>query len=318
MPIREKKRPFPFFLVAAALLLLAGLGMLIFTFSQAKQPSRIAIALVGPTRTSVLSYDPYERNAALVSIPSETVVDAVRGYGAYSLSSLFKLDRMEKRNGVLFLETLEETLGIPVRFFLTVPQDISLEEGRTIQSMNEAFSIFHIVKVVFRQVATNLPFRLIYKVFRAVQALDPKHIVVFDLREPLFQVSELEADGTVVKKLDLARVSLTFGTNIEDARIRREGYRTTVYNTTTVPSLAQGASRMLETIGVHVVLVGNTEGNEVGTCKILGAKELEKTLTVKAIGWIFGCVYEEGQTDASDYKILLGTSYAKRFLPFTK
>jgi len=278
-------------------------------------PTRIGVAIVGDP-TVVFSYDLKRNTITALSIPSTMYVDVVRGYGAYPVSSLWKLDSMDKRQGVLFLETLEEAVGFPVRFFID-PHSKSYSERTVEDRIQELLSLRSCLTMLFRQKKTNMPPWLYFSLYRMYQGINSADVTIFDLNNHAVYDSVPRADGSEINKIDPDKLNLLLGTHAEDAQIRKENLRLAVYNTTASPGLAQKITRVIETTGFHVVTLGNNEAIQPERCILKTKKENQDSISIQTLQWLYGCVREvEDEAMQEDIAFIIGTEYEKRFLPF--
>ena len=68
----------------------------------------------------VWSQDLQSNKFIKITIPASAQVDAVGGYGRYSLGSLWKLGAIDNKNGTLVSDSLEEALGISIPWYVDV------------------------------------------------------------------------------------------------------------------------------------------------------------------------------------------------------
>jgi len=304
MSARNKKRQNLWMLFGiAAVSTLIIVGGLVY-FIHPTIPTRIGVAIVG-NPTIVFSYDQRRNIAISVSIPTDVSVDAVRGYGTYPISSVWKLDRMDRRKGVLFQESLEEAIGIPIRFFIDPPSNNS-----------NVFSFASCIQL-FIQRRTNIPVWLLYTLFQALPSMGPTDMTEFDLTNSPVFIETTQADGTMVKKIDTEKLTLLLGTHAEDAQIRKENLRIAVSNTTESSGLAQKLARILEGTGFHVITLANEENVRPTRCVIRSKQELKESYTVKTLQWLYGCVFEEANEElSSDVHFIIGSEFENRFVSF--
>jgi hypothetical protein len=313
MSVRYKKRNPWILLVFGTVSVLLITFISVFFFGPTI-PTRIGIAIVG-SPTVVLSYDPIRKSLLGVSIPPDVTVDVVRGYGMYPVSSVWKLDSLDKRGGVVFTETLEEAIGIPIHFYIDAPyQNPSTKIEDHIQ---RTLSMTSVLKMLLDKKRTNIPPAMIVDLMRSYQSMSPTDMVFFDLDTTSVFVDGALADGSNVKKIDSEKMALLLGTYAEDARIRREDLRVAVFNTTKTPGLAQKVARVMEKTGFHVVTIANNEKFQPTQCVVQAKKDFFKTVTVQTLVWLYGCSKgEETDMSSSDVTLILGTHFEKRFFPF--
>lgn len=313
MSARTKKiKPWIFWLSGIGVIL--GLALAGILFIHPRYPSRIGIAIVS-NPTIVFSYDPARSILLALRVPSDVFLDVTRGYGMYPVSSLWKLDAMDNRDGMVYRETLEEAFGIPIRFYIRpLHEDIGFETPIR-EQMSDVFSLSSCLHAFFSH-RTNMPLWFLLEMSQTVPNLRPTETVFFDLTHEAVFTNTIFPDGTSHKIIDSGRLSLLLGTHAEDAHIRKENLRIAVYNTTQSPGLAQKVARILEQAGFHVVTIANRDANHPAQCVIQGSQEVLKTHSVQTLHWLYGCLIEEQQDDSiSDVTFLIGSDFEKRFLP---
>jgi len=311
---RSKTRsPWKFFIVSTFIVLSLTFFSLFFTHESI--PTRIGVVIVGDP-IIVFSYDQERKIILAVSVPSDTYVDVARGYGSYPISSVWKLDHMDKRRGVVLTETVEEALGIPVRFYIN-PSSLTDKSESIGARIGNAVSFLSSTLLIFGKTQTNIPSGILFELSRVVSSMSPTDMTFFDLaKQAVFSDSTL-ADGTKVRKIDSGKLALVLGTHAEDAKIRRENLRIAVYNTTNSSGLAQKVARTMEGSGFHVSSIANDQTLKTSRCIIRGNKEIQITNTVKTLQWLYGCIFNEDVKEfQSDISFFIGTDYEKRFFPF--
>lgn len=250
--------------------------------------SRLTVVSIGDPMV-VWSQDLRSNKFIQINIPASAQVDAVGGYGRYSLEALWKLGAIDKKNGTLVSDSLEEALGISIPWYLDV------SPGRWLPR-------------------TNMPLPLLLSWIWRTRSVKPDRTteVAITPQTALF-VQDLP-DGTRAAVVDPARVDTLVGTLFEDDVIRREHLSVTVYNTTDMPTLGSRVGRMLNRVGVFVVRVGN-DSPTVDRCTVSGEAVAAKSVTARTIASIFRCVTVVKPSEAGDLDVRVGTAYQARFLP---
>jgi hypothetical protein len=314
MSARKKLNNPWIFLFFSALLVLLVTCLSIY-FIHERIPTRVGVVIVGDP-TIVFSYDQIRNSITALSVPSDVYVDVVRGYGSYPISSVWKLDSLDKRRGVVLTETVEEAIGIPIRFFINPVSRGGSTDSIDVQIKN-ALSFFSCIRVLFQKNQTNISPGMFFELSRAVRGMGPTDMTFIDLsNQAVFWDSAL-ADGTSVKKIDSGKLALILGTHAEDPQIRKENLRIAVFNSTKSSGLAQTISRIMEGVGFHVSSIANIDNMEPSACIIRGKKEIFKTNTVQTLQWLYGCTFQEDAQDSqSDVTLIIGTDFEKRFFPF--
>lgn len=281
-------------------------------------PVRIGVAVIGKPYI-VVSYDTVQRTAVIVVLPPSVSMQAVHMYGTYQLQALWSLDELEKRRGGLFSDTLEENLGLPVRFYVKGREtDKELSDVELLSLVQESFSFRSFFMGMTRPGWTNMPLPYLMTLAKGIQGLDKKDATMLWVGGNVTNQETLP-DETVITSFDPKRFSLLLGTHAEDTQVRKETPRVALFNTTKTQGLAQNVARLLEGLGVHVVSVGNDETTDIDDCILRGAEDMKETMTAKSISWLYRCRFEIA-TDVPqvDYALYLGKAFEKRFLPYGK
>jgi hypothetical protein len=98
------------------------------------------------------------------------------------------------------------------------------------------------------------------------------------------------------------------------SNIANEQFLVTVVNTTGVAGLGSRVARVLESAGMRVVAVSNSD-SEVGKCEVSGQKKSFDTVSVKWIINTFGCVWHErAELGEADLTVAMGRDYRNWWL----
>jgi hypothetical protein len=114
---------------AAGGVILAGIGIILSVvfvvprlFSTKESGQRITF-VIATSPMSLWSCDHDITECIVLNIPSEMAVDAVHGYGVYSLEALWKLGAMDKQSGSVLSESIGDALGVPVQYYIGEKQE---------------------------------------------------------------------------------------------------------------------------------------------------------------------------------------------------
>ena len=259
--------------------------------------SRLTVLSIGDPMV-VWSQDLQSNKFIKITIPASAQVDAVGGYGRYSLEALWKLGAIDsprwssgeagKKNGTLVSDSLEEALGI------SIPWYVDVSPGRWLPR-------------------TNMPLPLLLSwIWRMRSVKSDRMTEVAITPQAALAVQDLP-DGTRAQVMDPTRVDALLGTLFEDEAIRRERLSVTVYNTTDMPTLGARVGRMLNRVGVFVVRVGN-DSPAIEHCTVSGEAAAVKSITARTIASIFRCITVVKPSEAGDLDVRVGTRYQARFL----
>lgn len=303
--------------IAGAFLLSVALVIRWLAPRSADLPLRTSALVLHQDAFRVYSWDRTSDRFTVVTIPTDTAVSATRGYGTYSLESLWKLDQLDRHDGRLIKESVEETLGLPIQFFID-PGDTAATEAQAAPALRSLFSFGSLLRLVRGQIRTDMPASSFSAFVFAVRGTAPENIFSLEIPDTSVLVAQNRADGSEEVIFDVQRYDAIIGTRFELIPIRNERLSVTVANTAGVPSLGTRAARLLSHLGVLVVSVGN-ETPLVDRCELRGKKADLSSQTAALIIRTLSCVaVPVPQTDTSDLHVRVGTEYQRRFEPAAK
>lgn len=273
--------------------------------------------------TLVLAADPmvvlsWERDSGrfiLLSIPADTVIEAVHGYGKYSLGALWSLGKMHPNEHDLLRLSMEQAFGLPIPWYsgpsgkTIAPHEVSMSFVR------QALGFSRFQQLGTGSVQTNLPLPLYLRLWWALRFARADDVRILDLGAEDVVSPEVQPDGTFVNVLDIRRLDTALGDMFQEEAIRRQRTSVAVYNTTPQPLLAERVGRMLSHLGFFVVTVGN-QLPTVDRCIATGKKSMLDGDTAQLIIRLFECEkqYKE-DTERADIVLLVGSRYAQIFQP---
>jgi len=278
---------------------------------------RHTIVLAG-TPMHIWSWDIAKNTFVDIQIPADTIIDAVRGYGRYSLEALWKFGSIDRNESFLAVQSLEEVLGLPIAWYIG-PSDLALpHESDSRGAATGYFSFQKIVAFFSGKFRTNIPPSLFMQLVWKLLWVRPDSVVTLDLsRLDSGSLVDLP-DGTHVYVLDPDRLDVLFGNTFEDERIRKEARSVGVFNTTSMPTLGNRLARLLGHVGVLVVTVGN-DTPMVDRCVVSGTKDNLQSLTAQFLIALLDCrKWERDEGGRADIVVRLGSDYRQRFLPSRK
>jgi len=251
----------------------------------------------------------------VVTIPSSYVVDAVHGYGRYSLDALWRLGFIDKRGGEILADSVADLLGLSHAWFMG-SNDPSLPEvasgvtlGKKIISLSSLFPF------ILHRDRSDIPTSEFIALAKQISSTPFDGITSVDLSEKQVTESQALPDGTVQNVFSTDQVDRALKGMFEDTAIRKEALTVSVYNTTETPDLGTRAARLLTTSGILVVSVGNDE-QELAHCVVSGSSTALASHTARVLEWILGC-HGSVMTgvQSSDLVVRVGTDFAARYAP---
>jgi hypothetical protein len=263
--------------------------------------SRLNIALAGE-ETCLLSLDPVDSELVLVEIPSETEVEVAFGYGVYPINSVYELSQLEKKEGEILAETLENNFAVPVEGWYYSPHEIDTSSVKEPKSL--------LTRLIFSRITpgvkTNLTFWDLSRLW-----LVSNNVSVF--RANFFNLSNLNLlEEVELPEIDEDRLDAFTQQYFQEKKLGGENLVIEVINSTKLPGLAEKGARLLTNIGVEVVGVGNQE-EKVSQCLLIGESSIQKNYLTQRVMGIFGCNWREGQEGKGDLTLILGEEFQERF-----
>jgi hypothetical protein len=277
--------------------------------------ARTSIVLIG-TPTVIVSWEATHSQYVLLAIPSDLKIEALHGYGSYSILSLWKLDAIEKRHGSLFLPTLVENFATPINWYITHSATVGETSESIVQFVSSQVSLLSLIRSLFVQ-SSSLTLLDIMSVWKATRAIDASTTKVLDFRVRPIGTTLTLPDGSTEIQFDAKQYDGVVGDIVEDISLRQESIRVAIYNTTRMSGIGSRIARVIEHIGGYVVFVGNDESTYEGMCELTGSKERLQSVTSKVIQSLYGCLtVETTELARGDLTLRLGTVFEKRYLPF--
>lgn len=291
--------------------LIVGVG-LFFWWQYMTRPIGRTTVLLGTNPLLIWSVDEGGNYPVLIELPKDLVIEAVGGYGTYSLGAIWKLGNIEKKSGQLLSQSLEQALGVPLAYYLGALELPEASSGDAWKQFREIFSwrsFFRGGKFYIKNIPIGLFVRLYWQQ-RFIKADDVKRI---NIGQSIALVPEMLPDGSVVNIIDPQRMDVLLGQTLEDPVVRRERLTVGVYNTTGTPSVAGRVARILGSLGMLVVAVGNSPQTEAGNCVLAGGREALSSQTARLIKSILECDIRNESVERVDLRVNMGAAYAGRF-----
>lgn len=298
-------------LIVGSLLFFTALAVIVLFFLFGKPQQVKSIVIVGDP-ILVVSFFESRHEWIIVSIPSNVIVDALYGYGRYSLSSLWTLGAIDQKEGVLLASSLEDALAIPITWYIEDQKSGHVDPQTRVR---RTLSLFNIGFFITRSMHTNIDIRSFLSLTIHLQKARSDSITVLDAAQGTILSRQELPDGTSHLVLLGERIDTLLGSRFENWEIRKERLSIGIYNTTTRPALGNHVARMLSRIGGLVVTVGNDD-HPVDTCEVRGEKEAITSRTAAFIRSLLSCRIIASKGERTDLSVYIGTSYEKRYLPY--
>lgn len=269
--------------------------------------------VVASSPVVVWSWDREAHTVTVVSLPANTDIDAVHGYGRYSLDALWRLGSIDPKAGALLSESVSDVLGLSNSFFIGDRSDTLPPAANPLLYGRKLFSLINLWRFLGIQYRTNIPLSLFISFSRELGGLHSDQLSYVDITQKIYRQEVDLPDGSKQYVLSPEQVDAAFAGVFEDDDIRKELLTVALDNTTQIPSLGNRAARLLAAVGVHVVSVGNDEP-ELHQCTVEGRERVLATKTARVIGEILNCQLHVAAGDApTDLVVDIGTQFADRY-----
>ena len=278
-------------------------------------PIRNSIVFIGEP-TVIVSWDTKRSQYVILTIPSDIRLEALHGYGSYSIASLWKLDMLEKRHGSLFLPSLVENFTIPIQWHSIHEKTVGITNEEIVQFVKGQLSLVSLLRSVVVR-SSSLTLIDMVRVWLATRAIDASSTGIFDFRSRLIGTEMSFPDGSRAVQFDQKTYDGIVGDIFGSVEIRKDAIRLAIYNTTSMLGIGSRVARVIEQLGGYIVFVGNDDVLYDGLCELTGTKERLISTTSKVIQSLYGCTdVEPSEILRGDLILRLGKLFEKRYLPY--
>lgn len=278
----------------------ASYGFLIWQKSQFGKFGRFSVVVASPS-VKVISLNLADKSATVVSFPDDFYVpEVVPGYGAYKVSSVYRVGELDRRGGQVLSWTISELLGVPIDKYLYRQDFLGADIKKSFLS-----------PAVFFKAATDMTPWDLGRFILALEQTRFDKIKIVDLAQiagPL-----VLADGSVAQGTDKDALDNVLSGLFAEEALRREGLRVEVVNSTKVAGLGARAARILTSTGMAVINVGTT-AELLPSCVVAASQKNINSVTVRRAAAIFSCsTVTKTEGERADVTVSLGQDYSQRF-----
>jgi len=282
--------------------------------------SRLTLAL-NSSPILVASFDPSDKTLNFLSIPPNTYIETIHGYGFYKAESIWKLGELEKYGGELLAGSLQEYLGVPVDAYAS----ISNTEYQTPNIKHKGSFLAMIQSLLRGENETDLTRWDLIRLWWGVRGVRFDKVNLIDLGETNAVKKVILPDGTPALEPDPLRLNQLVSRLFSDRKIKEERISIGVYNGTEYPGLAKKAARIINNIGGQVIEVGDRDKKSekpasaktsAGKCELRSEKKFVNSYTTRKIMKIFVCQYEIEKMGEMGLEIavILGEDYWQKLM----
>lgn len=271
----------------------------------------------GAQNISLISFQPKEDRIVLLKLSKEIYFEAPKGFGFWTLGSVYKLGQVENPpiGGRLLQLSASKLLGLPIDGIIILNTDKQASQLLTNLHQNPLLALG-----LIKDVQTNLSPLQTIKLFWSLSQVRKDKIITLDLAQSSITESKLLPDSSRVLGVDTVKLDYFIRQNMSDRSILEEEAAVAIFNGTQIPGLAQQAARMVANMGGNVLWTGNLEQDLEKSAVIISGEEtlLPNSLTVKRLSQIFAphCLMEPCQSSdpkvtssRAQINIILGEDY---------
>ncbi|MBI3384731.1 LytR C-terminal domain-containing protein [Candidatus Gottesmanbacteria bacterium] len=271
----------------------------------------------------IVSLNHENNSAQILSLPTTAEIDVVEGYGKYRAGKIYSLDKLEKKEGKLFINSFSRGLGVPIDGFVSYADNTIISDenqltkediARYKQKLFSPDFFLHLFWQKGSLVATNLTIVDYIRSFIFLSGVRPNKIDFINLfREGAFANITLP-DQTKSLATDYQKIDGITRETFNEQPVVFENLKVEVLNSTDYEGLADEVARIISHLGAAVLSTGN-DSEKVEGCKIYIAKTLAKTYTVKRLQGFFHCQLslEKRAATRTDLSLILGEKIKKEF-----
>lgn len=206
----------------------------------------------------VLSFNPFKKEAEIFKIPQNVYVNVPFGFSSWSIGSVYKLGQSENPaiGSKLLKETVSLSLGIPINGYLITNQPVP--EGGFAQIIENWRSNPFAAFTLLGQSKTDLSLREFWQLVWGLKGVRFDKFQKVDLENSSLSSWSLRADGSRILSLNQAKIDQFIQKQIEESKIKDEGFSIGIYNATEYPALAEKAGRIISNMGGRVTFIANS------------------------------------------------------------
>lgn len=249
---------------------------------------------------SFINLQPREKKITILHISDSVYVDVPKGYGEWTIGSVFPLGQEDGGRGTALLRlSLSRLIGLPV-------DGIIIKEGSA-DTAEEIISSLRKNQLAFlnvgRTIKSNVSTWELITVGQFISSVRSDKVVSLDLAKSTITESKLLPDSSRVLGIDHIQLDSFIRNSLADAAFTDENATIAILNATNHPGLAQTASRMITNMGGTVVFLGNTESVQEKSMVIDLGEDSDIQITKKRLMEVFAPWCQKESCLSSDAKV---------------
>lgn len=271
----------------------------------------------------VFSIEPVTRQATVLTIPTQTILDVPYGYSSYPAGKVFNLGNLDKNRGggKLLSRALENTFGVVVEGFVGSRSEnkFSFQNLQFIDFKKTYFTLTSLLSSLIKfsgeskNIVTDLSYIDILRLWNSVRMLRSDQITVFDLNQAEVLSEEKLPDQTTVFKINKDLLDEYLSSKFQDKYVRLQNVSVEIINASEREKVAGQFSRILQHLGANVVAKSTAAEKANFNCQIeVSAKKIISSIIVERLIKFYRCGVLEGkEIGVADIKVILGKEFLK-------
>lgn len=248
-----------------------------------------------------INFQPREKAITVLHIPDTTYARVPRGYGEWTIGSIYQLGEEDGGVGVDLLRlSLSQLVGLPI-------DGIIINKNQT-QKAEDAISSLRKNQLAFitlgTQIKSNISAWELITLGRFAGSVRQDKVITLDLAKSSITESRLLPDSTRVLGIDNIQLDSFIRNSLADTALADENASIAILNATNHPGLAQAASRLMTNLGATVVFTGNTESLQSKSAVVEQNGDLKFEITKKRLEEMFAPWCSKEKCTSADPKAL--------------
>lgn len=251
---------------------------------------------------SFINLQPRQKEITILHISDSVYVDVPKGYGEWTIGSIFPLGQEDGNRGTTLLRlSLSRLVGLPL-------DGIVIKEGSA-DSAEEIISSLRRNQLAFlslsRSLKSNISTWELFTLGKFMSSVRSDKVISLDLAKSTITESKLLPDSSRVLGIDNIQLDSFIRNNLADAAFIDENATIAILNATDHPGLAQSAARMVTNMGGTVIFMGNTESLQ-GKSVVINSGQDTKTyrITQKRLEEVFAPWCQKDPCISNDPKVV--------------
>lgn len=251
---------------------------------------------------SFINLQPRQKAITVLHISDSVYVDVPKGYGEWTIGSVFPLGQEDGNRGTSLLRlSLSRLVGLPL-------DGIIIKEGSP-ETAEGIISSLRKNQLAFLGLSSSLKSNVstweLLTLGKFISSVRSDKVISLDLAKSTITESKLLPDSSRVLGIDTIQLDSFIRSNLADTAFTDENATIAILNATDHPGLAQYASRMVTNMGGTVIFMGNTESLQAKSLVIsTGQDPASYQITQKRLEEVFAPWCQKDLCSSNDPKVV--------------